>query len=292
VFRKLIKTIWSTFFALVLGFSLVSNVSWARDSSRNKYEKFIIEEMARTEVEGLSVAIIENGQISWLGSYGVANVETQRSVTNDTIFRAASIGKVSAAYAAMILIENNQLSLEMPLRDQRIEIPENCPEPTLGQALSHSTGMTNDFRSSTFTASCEPGSAFKYSGQGYAALATMIGDVTGKPAHEAIADLVFTPLQMDNTRYGEQETDNKASGYISVFAMSVGQAIRSIAGSVRTTPLPIANCCSYRSGGVNSIYHFTDRFCAKSRIKSQLFSAYDSNNGTCRINLHQWAFFH
>jgi len=181
--------------------------------------------MERTAVEGLAIAVIRDGAVVRTGAYGVTDVEIGSPVTSQTTFQAASLGKVSAAYAVMILAERGVLSLDAPLKDERLRIAKGCAVPTVAQALSHTTGMGNDLRAARFEPDCTPGTDFNYSGQGYAVLATMIEAATGKTAPKAIDELVFAPLGMHLTRYGPPAGESRAHGHASLLSLLVGFAI-------------------------------------------------------------------
>ena len=47
----------------------------------------------RPDAPGLAVARIEEGEVAWLRGLGVANTQTGKPVTPDTVFQAASVSK-------------------------------------------------------------------------------------------------------------------------------------------------------------------------------------------------------
>lgn len=53
----------------------------------------LTELMEQYQVPGVSIAVINNGNIEWAQGYGMADVELQRPVTTETRFQAASISK-------------------------------------------------------------------------------------------------------------------------------------------------------------------------------------------------------
>ena len=60
---------------------------------------------------GLSVAVINNGEIEWSRSYGVVEVGAKR-VSLETMFQAASISKPVVAMAALRLVQQGRLALD------------------------------------------------------------------------------------------------------------------------------------------------------------------------------------
>src|SRR5262245_41541520 len=68
-------------------------------------DKRIPELLAETKVPGLSMAIVKDSTLAWRRSYGVANVETQAPIADDTIFEAGSVSKTVFAYAVLKLCD-------------------------------------------------------------------------------------------------------------------------------------------------------------------------------------------
>jgi len=64
--------------------------------------RFTIEErMKALNVRGVSIAVIQNYEVEWAKAYGVADLETGRPVTTETLFQAGSISKPVAAMVAL-----------------------------------------------------------------------------------------------------------------------------------------------------------------------------------------------
>ena len=71
--------------------------------------------MATAVVPGLSVAIVEEGQLAWAKGFGVADTRTGEPVITETIFEAASLTKPVFAYLALQLVQVGVLGLDTPL---------------------------------------------------------------------------------------------------------------------------------------------------------------------------------
>ncbi len=63
----------------------------------------IFDRMEHNNVPGVSIAIVENGEIRWAKGYGIANTNTGAEVNPGTLFQAGSISKPLAALAALKL---------------------------------------------------------------------------------------------------------------------------------------------------------------------------------------------
>src|SRR5690606_33859187 len=72
------------------------------------FEHYIATTVA-PEVPGAALAIVADGKLQVLKTYGVREVGTNSPVTVDTVFRLASISKTVASTAAGLLVQNHQL---------------------------------------------------------------------------------------------------------------------------------------------------------------------------------------
>lgn len=61
---------------------------------------------------GLSVAVVKNDELVFSKGYGLANQETKRPATDESIFLIASISKTVTGMAVMQLAERGKLGLD------------------------------------------------------------------------------------------------------------------------------------------------------------------------------------
>lgn len=89
---------------------------------------------------------VEDGEIVYARGFGVQSLETNVSVTPDSIFCAASIAKCFVVTAVIQLVERGRLHLDKPLiqylPDFRLD-DKRYRQITLRQMLSHTSGMPN-----------------------------------------------------------------------------------------------------------------------------------------------------
>lgn len=194
-------------------------------------ERFTLSErMEHYQVPGVSVAVIEDGQVDWARGYGLADVETREPVTTETLFQAASISKPVAAMAALSLVDAGVLELDAPvnqyLRDWTL--PENdftSERPvTLRHLLTHTGGLTvhgfpgyavtddvattvqvldgsGPANTDPIRVDTIPGSLWRYSGGGYTIMQKLLEDVTGKPFPVVLRERVLDPVGMTLSSY-------------------------------------------------------------------------------------------
>src|SRR3954468_10446887 len=90
----------------------------------------------------------DQGKVIWTRGYGVADVQTGRPVTPETLFQAGSISKPIAALGALRLVEQGKLKLDANVNDElrSWKVPDNEftveQKVTLRRILSHSAGTT------------------------------------------------------------------------------------------------------------------------------------------------------
>jgi CubicO group peptidase (beta-lactamase class C family) len=166
-------------------------------------EKNIPALMRVNYIPGLSVAYIRNGQSVWTHNFGVANAETGTKVNDSTRFEAASLSKVVTAYAALRLVDQGLLNLDVPLNgylgnNYEIGNDPRVDKVTARRVLTHSAGFPNwrNRGDSLLPIRFEPGERFSYSGEGFVYLAKVMEKLTGKSFEQIVRDEVFAPLGM------------------------------------------------------------------------------------------------
>jgi len=166
--------------------------------------------MTRGGVPGLAVAVLRNGAVAWVGAYGVADADSSRPVTVETVFDAASLGKPVFAYAVLRLAERGEFDLDRPL-------PEYLPSGELKgnprakmitgrRVLSHTSGLPNWRGGGPLTIEFDPGDRFSYSGEGYLYLQQVIETVTSLNADALVRREVFAPLGMAASSYAWRDS--------------------------------------------------------------------------------------
>jgi CubicO group peptidase (beta-lactamase class C family) len=140
--------------------------------------------LEQNKVPGLSMAIIKNAKIAWLGTFGVRDRTSGAPVEPSTVFEAASMSKPPFAYVVMKLREKGTLDLDVPLRKYTSERFLNDDSRlsliTARHVLSHTGGFQN-WRSASEPIRIQftPGEKWSYSGEGYYYLQTVVTHLTG-----------------------------------------------------------------------------------------------------------------
>ncbi|NGP46832.1 beta-lactamase family protein [Bacillaceae bacterium SIJ1] len=210
-----------------------------------KLKNITIEErMKHDNVPDLSIPLIEHGQISCTENYGLLEVGSNKKVNKDSMFSACSISKFLTAMLVMKLTEQGLLELDEDVNTRLMswKVPENdltkSKRVTLRNLLSHQSGIIdpeNSFVELNFVTRIpsmvellagktfysehsievryEPEGEFHYSDAGFCLIQQLIEDVTEKPFHRVMHELIFEPLNMSHSKLNTTmlELDKKVS---------------------------------------------------------------------------------
>ncbi len=203
----------------------------AQQSAWDRIDAYLQTEMRRLQIPGLSLAVLREGEIAYLRSYGLSNLEHQVPVKPETIFQSGSMAKQFTAAAVMILVEDGKLSLDDRITRFFTDAPESWREITVRHLLTHTSGlgdyppgfdMRRDYTEDEYLAIIKtvplafaPGEKWDYSNLGYVTLGILIRKVTGKFYGDFLAERVFQPLGMRTARVISEAdiVPNRADGY-------------------------------------------------------------------------------
>jgi CubicO group peptidase (beta-lactamase class C family) len=180
---------------------------------------WIREQMSYHGVPGLAIAVVRGGETIWSAGYGAADLASGAPVTPDTRFRLGSVSKLFTATAVMILRDEGRLQLEDPVRRHlpwfKVRNPfPDAPEPTVGQLLTHTSGLpreapfpywtTHDFPTREAVRDAlpalalvsRPGESYRYSNLGVALLGEIVATVSGESWGAFVDRRVLAPLGM------------------------------------------------------------------------------------------------
>lgn len=190
----------------------------------------IEERMAEYGVAGMSIAVIEGGELEWAKGYGVLQAGGAEPVNTETVFSVGSVSKVGTAAATLRLVDAGRLDLGRDVN----ELLESWQVPpydfdgtvTLRRIMSHTAGLTvhgfADYqpgaelpttvqilegsppaKSPPVFVDIAPGSMFRYSGGGVTVEQLVIEEEMGSDYPSAARELVFDPLGMSRSTYEE-----------------------------------------------------------------------------------------
>ena len=101
-------------------------------------------------IVGAVIAVMKDGELAHFKPYGLANREQGKPMTEDAIFRLASISKPIVTAAAMRMIELGKFALDTPVTDFLPDFKPKAPDGstpaiTIRHLLTHTAGLSYDF---------------------------------------------------------------------------------------------------------------------------------------------------
>lgn len=186
-----------------------------------KLDREIRQMMQRPEMAGLAVAIVEEGELRFVGTYGTTDRSTGAPVTAATVFRWASLSKTATGMLAAHLASKGELDLNSRLSSWRtsLRLPGGAETHlTVAQLLAQQSGLTKNayderledgqnpaaIRASLNTAplQCDPGTCHTYQNVAFDAASEILGQAAGTGFVTAVRDQLFRPLGMASAGYG------------------------------------------------------------------------------------------
>ncbi len=180
-----------------------------------RLDAFVEETMDAYDVPGVGLAVVEDGEISYVHGYGVRDVTTGAPILPDTQFAIGSVAKSFTALGVMLLVEERRVDLEAPvttyLPEFRLADPEATRTATVRHLLSHTTGLVRT-DASTFDTSItaadiieaaattplvgKPGEVFVYSNVNTIIAGEIIERITARSWEDFTRERVLEPLGM------------------------------------------------------------------------------------------------
>ena len=246
----------------------------------------VTEMLNRWPAVGLAVGVVRDGELAHFRGHGFADIAARTPVTEDTVFRIASISKTMTGVAVMQLHEQGLVDLDAPANEylrayQLVPAHRGWRAATVRHLLTHTAGLGElahasglvrpDFGESVpvgrplptlaefyrggLRLHAEPGTRFTYNNHSFATLGQLVEDVSGKPFDQYLHEYVFGPLGMDDTDL--VRSDRVRSRLATGYALRAGGAypvvdremITAGAASVYSTPADMGRYVAALLGG-------------------------------------------
>lgn len=184
--------------------------------------------MTRDHIAGVTISVVQGGQVVLKKGYGFANLGQRKPVDPDkTLFRVASISKTFTWIALMNEIESGHMRLDGPVN---LYLPEPLQlkdqgkkaQVRLRDLMTHTGGFEDRALGQLFERDPnrirpladylrqerprrvrEPGLLPSYSNYGAALAGAAVANVTGKPFEELVTQEIILPAGMNRTTFRE-----------------------------------------------------------------------------------------
>jgi CubicO group peptidase (beta-lactamase class C family) len=174
----------------------------------------------RGDAPGLVVGIARHGKPLYRRGFGLASIEHGVANTAWTRMRIGSTSKHFTCLAAMLLVEEGKLDIDIGVRRYLPELPALPGEPTLRQFMTHTGGFRCYLDIGAISSAMAitpkgvglaaqvrqrdvnfaPGDMMLYNNGGYHMLSLVIERVSGIPFERFLEERIFAPLGMVDTR--------------------------------------------------------------------------------------------
>jgi len=211
-------------------------------------ESFIFEKISKTHLPGLSLAIVENGELAYTKGFCFRDLEYGLRATPETLYGVGSVTKSFTALSVMQLAEKGKLSLDDHVRKYiPLELEPKGGEPVkIWHLLCHASGipalayaegfiryvtgaggkwvpiasaedLLTFMRDANQWALTKPGERWFYLNEGYVILGHIIETVSGISYDKYVSENILKPLQMNRSFFRREDVEadaNVATPYI------------------------------------------------------------------------------
>jgi CubicO group peptidase (beta-lactamase class C family) len=169
-------------------------------------EEQVSRSMTTLDVPGVSIAIVRDGALAWRRAFGVRDAASRLPVDENTIFEAASMSKPVFAYVVMKLCEQKVIDLDRSLTEYAAEPflagDDRLKLITARHVLSHTSGFQNwRSESQPLKIHFTPGSRYRYSGEGFAYLQSVVSHLARQPIEPLMKARLLLPFGMASSAY-------------------------------------------------------------------------------------------
>lgn len=181
-------------------------------SQQTQVEEKLTELLTSQPAVGLSVVVVKNNKIVYTHSVGLQNIEENKPLQNEHLFRIASISKSFTATALLQLVEKGQISLDDDVSNLigfTVRNPNFSDKAiTLRMLLSHRSSLNDsqgyfnldviDPATSSSYQKCynsyAPGEGYQYCNLNFNMAGTILERLTGERFDSYVKKQILTPL--------------------------------------------------------------------------------------------------
>lgn len=240
--------IFMTLLALFIFVFYTDLYLWLVPRSKN-VDSAIIQDMQAAKVLGAAILVMRDGQIESAIGYGVADLQTGRMVTPETLFTIASVSKTVTATALMTLYEQGKFGLDDDINQYlpfKVRNPNYPDLPiTFRMLLTHSSSIQDSpvyaeyytlqktpvlpdsqtplgeylkdylsldgklFSSKDNFDKDAPGTKYIYSNTGFGLIGYLTELISGLSFEEYCKQAIFVPLEMTHTAWHFRNVDTE-----------------------------------------------------------------------------------
>ena len=189
----------------------------------------VFEPWNSTHSPGCAVGISRGGQVLLTRGYGMADLESGRPITGETVFESGSVAKQFTATAILLLARDGKLTLDDPVQKYIPEMPRYDRPITIRHLLTHTSGLREwsslvgwagwprgsrahtqaDLLDVVFRQKAlnyPVGDYYSYTNSGYAIAMSLVEKLSGQTFQQFTRERIFAPLGMTHTQWRDDFT--------------------------------------------------------------------------------------
>lgn len=203
------------------------------DGVQQQLGAYIRHELAQRKLAGLSIALVDDQRIVWADGFGWADAAARVPASAQTRYRVGSISKLFTDTAAMQLVAQGALDLDVPVQRTLpwFRMGSAWPQAgdiTLRQLMTHHAGLprdmaggmwlqeapapSHDFRAmlrslADYQVDAPPGQMLMYSNVGLDLVGAMVEAAAGESFEQRLQGAVLAPLGLRDARFSAAVPD-------------------------------------------------------------------------------------
>lgn len=153
---------------------------------------------ASSHIPAVTAVIAKGQEIVWIKGFGTADLATNRPAADTTIYHLASLTKPFASTVILQLVDEGKISLDDPISTYGINLPSSGTI-RVRHLLSH-------------TSHGVPGTGFRYDGDRFGLLDSVIVRATGKTFAAALQERIVSTIGLTRSAANPQSSSFAVSG--------------------------------------------------------------------------------
>jgi CubicO group peptidase (beta-lactamase class C family) len=175
---------------------------------------------------GFCAAVIQDQNVIYSESYGLASLENRVALSSDSIFYLASVSKQFTAMCILLLAEKGKLDLSQDVREIIPETRQFEERISIQNLLNHTSGIPDylsligyqlgrhgqdyfdnshglEIISKLHFLDFKPNERFDYSNSNYILLSSIVEKISGVSIAQFARQNIFEPMQMHSTTFDD-----------------------------------------------------------------------------------------
>lgn len=191
--------------------------------------------LGEENIPGGAFAVVADGEVAWIGTFGLTAAGRGLPVDEHTVFRLASVSKGFAATLASLMVHEGRFGWRDPVTRYRPDFRINGAVHAINieDLLGHSTGIVSHAydhlleegqpvdaiipRFAELSSVCQPGTCYTYQNVAFSLIEPVLESAGRTRYEQLVKEMIFHPLGMDNASVGYeawQTTANRAEPHV------------------------------------------------------------------------------